>query len=289
MTGYGRGSAENKVAVIEVELRSVNGKGLSVKLRLPGDRMELEPVLEARARKQLERGSLQGTVRVRLKVPQPATLDQQVLRGYLRQWRSAEKTLGLAPHDPSLAELLALPGAVESMPETATTSKTVERAVVTAFDEALEALRAAREKEGQRLRKELLRLLTQIERDLKRTLQRVPAAHRAGAERFRQRVQQSLEAAGLTDSIDLTRELAVLAERADVSEETARLAIHLQRLRAMLDLGGPCGREVEFLIQECHREITTLGNKSADADLSECVIAMKAGAQRMREQAANVE
>ena len=89
--------------------------------------------------------------------------------------------------------------------------------------------------------------------------------------------------------MDLTREIAAIADKADVSEEVARLEIHLDRLLALIGQGGPCGREIEFLVQECLREVTTLGNKSTDVGLSETVVAMKTGVQRIREQVANVE
>ena len=94
--------------------------------------------------------------------------------------------------------------------------------------------------------------------------------------------------AGL-DATWLERELASSVERADVEEEMARLDIHCERFAALLKGGGPIGRELEFLIQECHREVTTLGSKSSDAKLSGFVVAMKLAIQRMKEQAANVE
>ena len=83
--------------------------------------------------------------------------------------------------------------------------------------------------------------------------------------------------------------MIALAERADVQEEIARLDIHIERLRATIKKGGAVGREFEFVLQECHREITTLGNKSSDGKLSEMVVAMKLCAQQLKEQVANVE
>ncbi|MHC4380952.1 MAG: YicC/YloC family endoribonuclease, partial [Planctomycetota bacterium] len=157
MTGYGRGSSENRYAAASVELRSVNGKGLSIKLRLPHDRLELESKIEGQVRRGLERGSVQGQVRVRLLEVPVAELDLKVLRRYLAAWRKAEKELGLAITDPSMAELLALPGAQHGVEESTAITRGVAKAVTEATKAALEALTESRAQEGTRLAKEMMR------------------------------------------------------------------------------------------------------------------------------------
>jgi len=289
MTGYGRGQASNRHAACEVEFRSVNGRGLNVKLRLPSDRLGSEPAIEARVRKALERGSVQGLVRVQVTGHGSASLDHALLRRYLRDWRATEKALGLEQRDPGLGELLALPGAVEPPRESGAATRGVERALGQAAGEALEALVASREREGERLRRELLSLVGRLERDLEKVRKRLPAAAVAAAQRLRERVGEAWKAAGITEPLDLAREIVLLAERADVREEVARLGIHLERLAGRIGAGGPCGRELEFLIQECHREVTTLGSKSADPRLSELVVSMKTAVGQLKEQCANVE
>lgn len=289
MTGYGRGASENKVAVASVELRSVNGKGQSIKLRLPHDRLELESKVEAVVRKGIERGSLNGQVRVRLLEAPVAELDLKVLGRYLKAWRKAEKELGLETTDPSMAELLALPGAQHGAEESATVTRGATKAVLDATAAALESLIASREQEGVRLAKEMLRLSRSLRSLLKKVVKRSPIARRENEARLKERVAQALEAIERTEPIDLARELVVLAERADIQEEVARLEIHLDRLDEKILQGGAVGRELEFLVQECHREVTTLGNKSSDQGLSELGVAMKTVVQQMKEQLANVE
>jgi uncharacterized protein (TIGR00255 family) len=120
-------------------------------------------------------------------------------------------------------------------------------------------------------------------------VKRQPAARKESEARMRERLDQVWSRMETTAPVDLARELVLLAERADVQEELARLEIHLERLDGLLAGGGAPGRELEFLLQECQREVTTLGNKSADVTLSELVVAMKLAVQQMREQAANVE
>ncbi len=289
MTGYGRGAAAAPGVRAEVELRSVNGKGLHLKVRVPGERLDLEPALEEILRRSLVRGTVQGQVRTQVLDPRPAALQRPLLRRYLQEWRRAERELGLEARDPTLADLLALPGAVAAAEEEARVGRAVRRAVVAAAREALATLLTSREREGQRLRRELLGLVRRLEACRRRVERALPAARRAFEDRLRERVRSAWEAAGVQEPLDLARELVYLAERADVREELARLGIHLARLRSLLEGGGAVGRELEFLAQECQREVNTLGSKSADARLSREIVAMKLAVQQVKEQAANVE
>ena len=289
MTGYGRGSCENQHASASVELRSVNGKGLILKLRLPGDRLELESKIEAILRGGLERGSVNGNVRVKILDAGAVELDLAVLQRYLAAWRKAEKKLGLEAHDPSMAELLALPGAYQGSEESAAVTKAVAKAVEDAATQALAALVEARQQEGVRLGREIERLCKNLATLLSKIEKRLPKEQEVLAGRLKERVELALSKIERTEPIDLARELVLLAERADVQEEVARLHIHLDRLADKLRLGGALGRELEFLVQECHREVTTLGNKSSDSVLSEFVVAQKLVLQQMKEQLANVE
>jgi uncharacterized protein (TIGR00255 family) len=289
MTGFGSGNATVGQASAEIELRSVNGKSLNLKLRLPSERQILEADLEARVRKRLQRGSVQGQVRVRLSSQLAPSVDRQALQFHLQEWRRVAKDLGLEQRDPSLSELLAMPGSYVQVEESETVGREVRKATLQAMDLALDALEQARLREGARLAKELQRMLRKLSSALRKAEKRVPKAIAATQARLKERVASAMQAAGETDSLDLAREVIAIADRADVREEIARLDIHLDRLQSMLEKGGPVGRELEFVLQECHREITTLGNKSADVLLSEQVVAMKLLAGQFKEQVANVE
>jgi len=291
MTGFGRGAAENRHASAAVELRTVNGKGLSLKLRLPSERMELEPKLEAQIRKELTRGSVQGQLRIKVAGAAAAEPDLAVLARYRDSWKKSVKALGLAATAPTMAELLALPGAFQAKTESEAVTRAVAKACQEAMAAALATLAEAREAEGIRLAKELQRLLKSLEAQVKQAAKREPLAKKEAAQRLHDRVAQALDTLPETDAgrIELARELAVLAERADIQEELARLAIHLDRFGGILNGGGGVGRELEFLLQEIHREVTTLGNKSADDKLSQLVVGMKMAVQQLKEQLANVE
>ena len=286
MTGYGRGAASHKKVQVDVELRSVNGRGLTVKVRLPSDRLALEPKIDEFLRKNLDRGSVQGQVRIQILCHRPAIVDHEVIHGYLREWRAIERELGMERCDPGLGDLLRLPGAMETPSETGTMRRLVDGHVKKALLEAIEHLVQSREKEGLRLRRLLEQQLGLLRRNARGAGKRQPAAVREAQARLRRKAKSGV--VGL-DASWLERELASSMERADVEEEMARLDIHCERFAALLKAGGPIGRELEFLIQECHREVTTLGSKSSDAKLSAFVVAMKLAIQRMKEQAANVE
>ncbi len=289
MTGYGRGRAANRWAEAEAELRSVNGKALHLALRMPPERLEWEAEAEALLRAGFERGNVQGGVRLRWKEAPAARLDLEALKRHARAWKSAAKELGLASEGPGLRDLLALPGAWRPGEESAAAQAGARQAVMAALTAAAEELRAARAREGERLRAELRALAREVARGLEEVRARLPGARADTEQRLRERVGRALAAAGVAEPPELAREIVLAAERADVEEECARLGIHLGRLEALLAAGGPAGRELEFLLQECQREVTTLGNKSADARLSATVVAMKLAVQRLREQSANVE
>jgi uncharacterized protein (TIGR00255 family) len=289
MTGFGRAQVETSQLSVKVEFRTVNGKGFHCKLRMPSDLLEHEAKVEGMLRQALSRGSISGFVSVRRSHDDTVEFDQQVLKKYLAAWNRTEKNLGLDVVSPTLKDLISMPGAMHSARNPKGKVRAVERAIKQAAAEAIVALQDSRAKEGARLGKEMLRIISQLEKLVARTARRAPIAVKEVSAKYTLRVQQALAAAGENDSYDLGRELIALAERADVQEEIARLGIHIERLRATIKKGGAVGREFEFVLQECHREITTLGNKSSDGKLSEMVVAMKLCAQQLKEQVANVE
>lgn len=289
MTGYGRGRCANRWAEAEVELRSVNGKSLHLALRLPPDRIEWEAEVEEQLRKRFERGSVQGNVRLRGRQTAPSTLDQAALQRHVKEWKAAQRELGLGNEPPALADLMALPGVWRPGEELSGALAGARKAMLAALAAATDELQAAREREGARLAQELSALAAELAAGLVKVKARLPRARAEAEARLKERIGRALAAAGAGAPPDLAREIVLAAEKADVEEECARLGIHLGRLSEILAAGGPCGRELEFLLQECQREVTTLGNKVGDAELSSISVNMKLAVQRLREQAANVE
>ena len=303
MTGFGRATRAAAALSAQAEARSVNGRYLSVRFRLPGDLARLEPKLEALVKGRVARGTVDVSVRLeRDRAQSLPRIDRRVLEVYRREaealGRSARSAgrgragaRAAAPPpaaavDP--ASLLALPGVVsfgeKDLPEGA-----VDRLVLDAAGQAIAALDRARAAEGRRLAAALRRELGALARHVAALRRLVPEAVRARQEALGRRVADLLGGALAPDDPGLRRELALLADKADITEELDRLDSHLAALREALAAGEPVGRHVDFLLQEVGREVNTTGAKSGDARLVARVVLMKGCVERLREQAANIE
>jgi uncharacterized protein (TIGR00255 family) len=282
MTGYGRASARRGSLQAEAEARSVNGRWLAVRCRVPGDLARLEPRLEALVRRRVERGSVDVSVRLRAEQDrQPPRIDKQALAVY----RDALQRLGGG--EPAL--LLSLPGVVRTNAP-APSESAVDRVALDAAKAAIDAMAKARADEGRRLRAAVRRELGVLARVVSAVRRQAPAAVRAGQAQLARRLAALLDGRALSaDDPALLREVALLADRADVTEELDRLAAHVGALTEALDSREPVGRRLDFLLQEVVREVNTLGSKSSDARISEQVVRAKTATERLREQAANIE
>jgi len=293
MTGFARESGALADGTGFVwELRSVNGRGLDLRLRLPNGQDALEPLLREATGKRLRRGNVSATLtlkreeRPRLTVD-PVALDQALqlaleLAGRIRG--------SVAPRAESL---LALPGVMRTeLPEVDESLEEVKRAeLASAFNRALAGLVAARQGEGDKLREILTGLLAEIAalRDAAAT----EAASQPEAQRGRMMDQLAalLGEAGTARVPEerLAQEVALLAQKSDVREELDRLAAHIEAAGALLATGEGAGRKLDFLTQEFVREANTLCSKSASVALTRIGLDLKAAIERLREQAANVE
>lgn len=282
MTGYGRSEHEARNIGVEAEVRSVNGRHLSVRSRLPSDWMRFEPRVESVVRGCVARGAVEVVVRIRFasQVRTPE-IDETVLAVY----QKALDRMGGG----DASNLLRLPGVV-TLAEPRVSERAVERVFNAAIKGAMAALVTSREDEGGRLVNVLEGELKALTRHLAVVTRRLPQALARQQIALRKRLKALLEGASLDDrDPTLLREIAVLADRSDVTEEVDRLNSHVAAFTASLERGGTVGRELDFLLQEMGREINTLGAKATDAAISERVVRLKGCVERLREQAANIE
>ncbi len=295
MTGFGRGVAEHGRARATVDVRTVNHRFLDLKLRgalAPA----LEDAISSRVRGALERGAVTVSVHLaRSGGAAPTRIDQAAARAAHQQLGELARTLGVA--EPDLALVLAQPGVVVAAVEDEPRDDSDTPAVLAALDAALVQLAGMRDGEGQALARELLARLDELGA-LRITLQKLAADV---PERVQRRLQQRLErllsdetidkgdAAGRLDPSRLAQEVALLAERADVTEELVRLASHLEQARALVTGSGASGRRLDFLVQEIGRELNTIGSKSAATEISSSIVEAKAVLEKVREQVQNVE
>jgi uncharacterized protein (TIGR00255 family) len=293
MTGFSRegGSLADGSSFIW-ELRSVNGRGLDVRLRLPNGYDALEALLKEAAARLLKRGNVNATLTVKREdrsasrlTPDPAALDQ-ALRLALDL---AARIPGAPP--PRAEALLTLPGVLraESIEPDEAEEEAKRAAVATAFARALDGLVASRRAEGAKLAEILGVLLDEVAalRDLAATeAAGQPALHAA---RLRDSLAALLEGERRVPEDRLAQEVALLASKSDVREELDRLSAHIAEARRLLTSGEAIGRKLDFLTQEFVREANTLCSKSASTALTRIGLELKAAIERLKEQSANVE
>lgn len=288
MTGFGAGAAHGPGFDVRVELRAVNHRFLQWKLRLPSELSPLEGEFEKAAKVRLARGALNGSISIEVTEEQAATtVDVRAAARLLEELERVGEALGLEER-PTLAQLLALPGVVRTRSFELDVEAAAE-AARRAFEEALANLVAMREREGAALAEDLSGHIGELRRLLSEVRERSPEAVREQQVALTRRVEALLGPERPLEEKDLAREIALLADKLDVAEETARLAIHLDHLTEQLEAGGPVGRKLDFLVQECLREVNTIGSKCNDAGLARRVIDAKTLVERLREQVQNVE
>lgn len=291
MTGFGAGEVALPQGRMVAEVRSVNGRSLDVRVRTPESLADLAMPAELMVRKCVARGRVDVSLRTDGWLSTPVSLDRARAESALRAF--AELRDAIEPDAPlPLSVLTAVPGLFVPAPECA---EALRAAAVTALESALLALDETRRREGDA-----------TERDLLYRLERLSEAHKTVTERaeslpaaFRKRLAARLAKVDVTlDPSRLEAEVALAAERTDVSEELARIAAHLDHFaqvvsaykkKAAGDDGARAGRELDFLLQEIAREVGTLGAKAQDHSVSVTVVAMKVELERMREQVQNVE
>lgn len=296
MTGFGTARAGSEGPSATVEIKTVNHRYLKLSLRLPGDHAALEAEVESRVKKALRRGSVHLVVRLEgsedaasigLDTERLAQLDGE-LDGLARRLQ-----IDRSNSEERLRTLLQVPGALSGPPAPSEEAIASERdRVLAAVDEALIALDRSRTREGTDMVQSLRAPLAALRTQLAVVVERAPAVPAAMRERMRQRVEKLLEdvAPGtvLADS-DLLREIVIIADRCDVTEEIDRLTSHLDRFDEILAEGGEVGRKLDFLCQEILREINTTGSKANDETITMAVVEMKIEVERLKEQVQNLE
>jgi uncharacterized protein (TIGR00255 family) len=289
MTGFGRAEVELGGERWVWEVRSVNGRTLDLKLKLPQGFDELEPKLRAAASQRFKRGSLQGSLSVvrlagRVSVEVDAALVEKLLAASAPYVASGRVT---APSWDGLLNVRGvLTGEEAALDEEARAAR--DGALLTAFERALEALSEARRAEGRNLADILNDAASRMDALIDAARASAAAAPAAALARIRQRLEGLAPEIKL-DPQRLAQEAALAAMRADVQEELERLSAHVSELRALLTKPEPAGRKLDFLAQELTREANTLCSKSSDLELTRIGLDLKTVVDQVKEQAANVE
>ncbi len=290
MTGYGCGEVTLEGCKVSVEVSSVNRKQSEISISLP---RELD-ALEARLRDEINRHVSRGRVSVKVQIHAGegertgrVRINRALARAYAREFAELAAELGLEGR-PTLDTVLRAPGVMET-DDGGGDAEAVWPAVSGALAAALEQLVGMREKEGANLARDLAARLELMRQAAATVRERAPAV----AEHYRTQLLARIAAAGIPlgpeDHERLLKEVALFADRSDISEELTRLESHFGQFQQGLASTEPVGRTLDFLAQELNREINTIGSKANDAAIARAVVTLKAELERIREQSQNIE
>jgi uncharacterized protein (TIGR00255 family) len=275
---------------IAVEVRTINSRHFKLSYRASDGYAALEPEVEAATREVIRRGTVQINLRVdRSSATDDYRINTAVLDSYLRQleqYAAASKwNVSIDPQS-----LLELPGVIMEKSRHEDDPRSDWPTIRSVILEALAAMTKMRTEEGVALAADLAHNGRQILENLDAITKRQPEVTQSYQTRLTTRVQQALSELNVTvEPADLIRELALFADRSDISEEIVRLRSHLQQYEAALMLPESSGRKLEFIAQEMGREVNTIGSKANDGEISQRVVEIKTALERIREQIQNVE
>lgn len=289
MTGFGEAQLEEDGHAYHVEIRSVNNRYFKASLRLPEEFAFLEPDIEQTLRKRVTRGSLSLKLFIRdLSAAAAQDINVAAVKRYMEQLKS------VMPSGPGyaidLATLATLPGVCQPHELSDEQRERAQAVVARLVDSAIERLVEMRSKEGQALAADLRSHCQDIRENLEAIRARGSAVVDEYRRRLQQRVQQLIAESGAKlGEEDLLKEVAIFAERSDISEEIARLTSHLEQFAQAIDSREPSGRKLDFISQEMLREANTIGSKAGDAAIARHTIEIKGAIDRVKEQVQNVE
>jgi uncharacterized protein (TIGR00255 family) len=292
MTGFASLTRDDEVATITITIRSVNHKFLDLQVRLPTTLAGVENRLRSLAQKRVSRGRVEITVSVQpRRVP---ALEVELNEAFLEALGGAidrARERGYVSGTMAPADLLRFPQALsihERLEDAQADAEQVASRVEDAVSAALDDLDAMRVREGGYLRADL----ENRRAALGELFARAAAAADDGMVRLQTRLQErarELRADALADETLIAQEIAKFVGRSDITEEVVRFRGHLEHWRALTDSPEPCGRKLDFLLQEMNREVNTVGSKAEGPGVSEVIVALKAELEKMREQVQNVE
>jgi uncharacterized protein (TIGR00255 family) len=291
MTGFASLTRDEASATISVTIRAVNHRFLDVQLRSPSSLAAIESRLRALVQQHVARGRVEVAISVQSRLGQPMVdiaVNETVIEGLSSALERARER-GLVVGGLTAGDLLRFPQAISiTERKDEAPDESVPPAVEAALAAALVDLDQMRAAEGAHLRTELDGRRAQLG-DL---FDAAASAAQAGAGALRARLAErvkEMRADTTADEAAVAQEIVRYANRSDITEETVRFRAHLEHWRALSDSAEPCGRKLDFLLQEMNREVNTLGSKAEGAGVSEIVVSLKAELEKMREQVQNVE
>lgn len=288
MTGYGKGQASRNDISLTVEVKSVNHRYGDITVKVPRTLMVLEGEVRKQVGARLKRGRIDVYINLEFasdadKVP---VLNRTLAENYLQVLEGMERSFELGGG--VTVQLLAAQKDVITLKEAEPAVEDVRHCLEAALDKALATVEGMRRAEGKATRQDMEERFGNLERLLSEAAQRAPLIPQEWRLKLQERLAR-LENGFEFDPQRVAQEVALFADRCDISEELTRFKSHLQQFASLFEIDEPVGRQMDFLVQELNREANTMGSKSNDVELTRLVVAIKAELEKIREQVQNIE
>ena len=290
MTGYGDAEGQLNGVTYTVEIRTVNNRYFKTNIKLPESVAFLTEAIEKLLRKNLSRGTVNYVLRLRNASANVLfDIDETALQAVMERLSRIASSANInCPID--IGSLLNLPGILEPASPDEKIAEQIRKTVLEISQEAIEKLKQMRAVEGAALEADLKKHCSAMKQDIEQICARSEVVLTRYAEKLKKRVNELLAGAKLKlDEETLAREVAIFAERSDISEEIARLDSHLLQLLQGCQTNSQAGRKLDFISQEMLREANTIASKASDTEITKCVVDIKCRIDRIKEQVQNVE
>lgn len=289
MTAYGRGEHCFEDTVFIVEIRSVNHRYMDIVLRMPKSLLALEKDIKAQISSRIRRGRVEVSIEMQSRgenIPYDLELNAPLAKSYFNIFTQLAESVGL-DQEIRLESLAQMKDVITAKPAEMDLAQ-VQQGIEEALDQALNPLDEMRRREGKAIEADFLERIRLLERYLDEVEKQAPELVQTYRKRLKDNVNRMLEDVSLDES-RLAQEIAVFAEKSDITEEIVRFKSHLAQFRKYMAADDIVGRRLDFLIQEINREVNTIGSKTPDSQVSMMVVEMKAELEKLREQVQNVE
>jgi uncharacterized protein (TIGR00255 family) len=287
MTGFGQGEASNKTSRVAVEIRTVNHRYFDLSIKMPRTLSHREHEVKDLIKDRIRRGRVAITVSTETDQPEfDVRINVPLVEQYVNQLREFATKHSLSS-DLNINTLSTLPE-VFHLHEQEENDDELWPLVLKSLKQALTACSKMRQEEGKALEADIRNRITAVNRLIKKVEKRAPKVVARHSAALKERVDKIMGGARV-DRDRLITEVALLADRLDFTEEVIRLKSHMSQIKACMDSGGAVAKKLTYLLQEVHRESTTIASKASDAEVVEYMVSLKEESERLREQIQNLE
>jgi uncharacterized protein (TIGR00255 family) len=288
MTGYGKAEAASETGRLIVEIRSVNHRYGEIYVKVPRALMQFENDVRKTVAAKLKRGKIEVFVQMEGVAGSGGVPEVNLPLAMAYHDALSKMKVALGIHESIPLSLIASQRDVLGMGEREDSTDSLHEELFAAVGSAVENLDAMRLKEGTALMEDLSARRESLSTLIARLAERAPLVPVDAAKRLKERIAQLAGESGVEEA-RLAQEIAFIADRCDITEELVRFGSHLLQLDETLQMDEPVGRKLDFLLQELNREVNTIGSKANDADITSCVVQLKAELEKIREQIQNIE